>query len=304
MAFLVSRLAQSILVLFGVSVVVFFLARLSGDPVVLLMPAQATNQEIAEMRERLGLSDPLPVQLVRFLGLAARGDFGTSLRYREPSLGLVLSRLPATLELTAASMVVALVIAIPAGIVAAYHPGRGWDRLAMSVALFGYSVPTFWLGIMLILLVSVRLGLLPSSGRGGLEYLVLPAITLGMYSTAIIARLLRRSLVGVLQQDYIKTARAKGLTERLVLTGHALKNASIPVVTVFGLQLGALIGGAVVTETVFAYPGMGLLVVTAIQARDFPVVQAFVVVSAAVVVALNLVVDLLYFQLDPRIRVG
>jgi peptide/nickel transport system permease protein len=302
MAFILQRLGQSLLVLLGVTVIVFVLVRLSGDPAVLLLSPQATDEQIARLRDALGLNEPLPVQYARFLTRAVQGDFGDSMRYREPALPLVLSRVQATVELTAASLVVALLVALPAGIVAAYHPGRLADRVSMSIALFGYSVPTFWLGIMLILVVSVRFRLLPSSGRGGFDSLILPAVTLGFYSTAIIARLLRRSLLGVLGQDYVRTARAKGLSERFVLLHHSLRNAAIPVVTVFGLQIGALIGGAVVTETVFAYPGMGLLVVTAIQARDFPVVQSFVVVSATVVVLLNLGVDLLYFYLDPRLR--
>lgn len=300
--YLLSRLWQSVFVLLGVSVLVFVLVRLSGDPAVLILGPRATDDQIAALRHDLGLDESLPQQYVRFLGSALRGDFGDSIRYRESALPLVVSRLPATAELAGAATLVALAIAIPTGIIGAYRPGSKLDRLTMGIALFGYSVPTFWLGIMLILVVSVDLRLLPSSGRSGISSLILPAITLGFYSTAILARLLRRSLSGVLTQDYIRTARAKGLTESRVLVRHALKNSSIPVVTVFGLQLGALIGGAVITETVFAYPGMGLLVVTAINGRDFPIVQAFVVVSAVVVVTLNLAVDVLYFYLDPRLH--
>ena len=300
--FIGERVAQAILVMIGVTIVVFILTRLSGDPAVLMLGPTATNEQIADMRQRLGLDEPLAIQYLRFVADAARGDFGTSIRFREPALGLVLSRLPATAELGAASLLVGLLVAVPAGIVSAYNPGRFVDRLGMAIALFGYSVPTFWLGILLILVVSVNLRLLPASGRSGLDSLVLPAITLGFFWTAILARILRRSLLGVLHTDYIRTAQAKGLTDFRILVRHALKNAAIPVITVFGLQLGVLIGGAVITETVFAWPGMGLLVVNAILARDFPVVQAFVAVTALTVVALNLATDLVYLYLDPRIR--
>lgn len=301
-AFILQRLLQAVFVLLGVSLVVFVLTRISGDPALLILGPLASDAQIAALRERLGLEDPLTVQYARFLGDAIRGDFGSSIRFREPALPLVLSRLPATAELGAASLVFGLLVALPTGIISAYNPGRLVDRVAMGIAVIGYSVPTFWLGIMLILIVSVQFRLLPASGRGGLESLILPAITLGFFWTAILARLLRRSLVGVLRTDYIRTARAKGLREPRVLARHALKNAVIPVVTVLGLQIGVLIGGAVITETVFAYPGMGLLVVNSIIGRDFPVVQAFVVVTAVTVVILNLAVDILYFYLDPRIR--
>ena len=300
-AFIGQRVVQALFVLLGVSIIVFILTRISGDPALLYLGPLATEAELESLRRKLGLHDPVPMQYLRLLADMVRGDFGTSIRFREPALPLVLSRLPATAELGGASLIVALVVALPAGIIAAYNPGKIWDRLAMGIALFGYSVPTFWLGLILILVVSVQFRLLPASGRTGLDSIVLPAITLGFFWIAIIARLLRRSLVGVLRTDYIRTARAKGLREAVVLIRHALKNAAIPVVTVFGLQLGVLIGGAVITETVFAYPGMGLLVVNAILGRDFPIVQAFVAVTAVSVVTLNLIVDLVYFYLDPRI---
>jgi peptide/nickel transport system permease protein len=302
--FLARRAAQGVLVLIGVAAIVFVLARLSGDPVQLLLPDRATPQEVAAMRDRLGLNDPLPVQFVRFVESAVVGDFGTSIRFRQPALGLVLGRLPTTAILAGLSLLVALALAVPMGIIAAVRRGGFLDRALMSVSLLGYAVPTFWLGIMLILIFSVRLKLFPPSGSGTPAQLVLPVATLGIYEAALLARLLRRGLVDAFAQPYIQTAHAKGLTPRRILAVHTLRNAAIPVVTVFGLQLGSLLGGAVITETVFSYPGVGLLLVQAISQRDFPIIQAFVVVSAAIVVVINLIVDLTYVALDPRIRDG
>ena len=302
-AYLARRLVHSLLVVLGVSLLVFALVRLSGDPVALMLPPDARDADIERYRDALGLNRPLWEQYVIFLGQAARLDFGTSIRHRQPAMQLVLERVPATLELTIAALAVALLIAIPLGILAATHRGSYVDQLSMVGAVFGQCAPTFWLGIMLILIVSVQLRLLPSSGRGGLEYLILPAVTLGAYSAALITRLLRSNLLEVLNRDYIRTARAKGLAERAVVLGHAVKNASIPVVTVIGLQMGALLGGAIITETVFSYPGMGLLAIQAIRNRDFPIIQAFVICSAVVLVTVNLLVDLLYSYLDPRVAV-
>jgi len=302
--YLLRRAAQGVLVLVGVSAIVFVLTRLSGDPVALLLPERASPQEIAALRDRLGLNDPLPVQFVRFFTEAAQGDFGNSIRFRQPALDLVLDRLPATALLTGLSLALALLLAIPMGVIAALRRGSWLDRALMSVSLLGYAVPTFWLGIMLILIFSVRLHLLPPSGFGTPSQLVLPTVTLGIYEAALLARLLRRGLVDTFAQPYIQTAHSKGLGSLRILVVHAMRNAAIPVVTVFGLQLGSLLGGAVITETVFSYPGVGLLVVQAIGQRDFPIIQAFVIVSAATVVVINLLVDLTYAALDPRIRDG
>jgi peptide/nickel transport system permease protein len=302
LAYIGRRLAQGLLVLLGVTVIVFVLIHLSGDPARLLLPDIATDAQVAAMRERLGLNQPILVQYGTFLSHAVRGDFGDSIRFNSPALGLVISRLPATALLAGLALAIALLIAVPAGIVAALNRGRFLDRFLMSLTLIGYAIPTFWMAIVLILIFSVRLRLLPPSGFDGPQQLILPGLTLGLYEAALLARLLRRGLVDVYARDYIRTARAKGLGERSVLNPHALKNALIPVITVFGLQAGSLLGGAVITETVFSYPGVGFLVVRAIYQRDFAIVEAFVVVSAIIIVAINLVVDILYGALDPRVK--
>ncbi len=290
------------LVVLGVSTVVFFAVRLSGDPVLLLMPQGATPEDIASLRRDLGLDDPLPTQYVRFLLSSLAGNFGTSLRYQQPAFGLVMAVLPTTLVLTLAAFSLALLVAIPVGIVSAVKRDSIADAMAMVVSLVGQSMPGFWLGILLILVFAVELHLVPTGGWGTPEQIVLPAITLGAYSMARISRLIRSGMIEVLSEDYIRTARAKGLPGRIVILRHALKNASIPVVTVVGLELGHLLGGAVITETIFAVPGLGRLAVTSIIARDYPVVQAAVFVAAIIVTLSNLIVDVLYTYLDPRIR--
>ncbi len=301
-AYLVSRLLHSALVVLGVSVVVFGLTYLGGDPAATIAPISASQEDIERIRRDLGFDQPLPVQYLRFLAGAIRGDFGTSLRHNQPALPLVLERLPATLELTGAALLLSALIAVPLGIVTAVRRNSPLDLAGTVAVLAGQSVPTFWLGVMLIIVFAVDLKVLPASGRGDWRNLVLPAVALGAYSAAITARLLRSSLIEVLAADYIRTARAKGLAPRVVLLGHALRNAALPVVTVLGLQLGALLGGAVVTETVFAYPGMGRLAIQSISNRDVPVVQAFVFVTALLIALINLGVDLLYAALDPRIQ--
>ena len=301
-AYLVRRLAQSLLVLLGVSFVVFFILHLTGDPALVLLPPDATAQDIQEFREKMGFNDPFLVQYGRFLRGALRGDFGRSVRHDEPAFDLVAERLPATLELAGAALLIALALAIPAGIVSAVRRNSLVDYVSTVVALLGQSMPTFWLGIMLILVFSVRFSLLPSSGRGTLEHLVLPAITLGLFTTARITRLTRSGMLEVLNQDYIRTARAKGMANPPVVWKHALKNAAIPIVTIVGIELGTLLGGSVITETIFAWPGVGRLSVQAIYNRDYPVVQAAVFLLSTTFVVVNLVVDVLYTYLDPRIR--
>ena len=301
--YLLRRLAQSLIVLLGISVVVFVILHLTGDPTLLLLPPDASAEEIAKFRRAMGFDDPLYLQYWRFLRGALRGDFGNSLRHDEPALALVWQRMPATLELTAVALGVALVLAIPAGIVSAVFRNTALDYVSTVLALVGQAMPTFWLGIMLILVFSVGLHLLPSSGRGGPANLVLPALTLGLFTTARIMRLTRSGMLEVLGQDYVRTARAKGVGERRVVWKHALKNAGIPIVTIVGLELGTLLGGAVITETIFAWPGVGRLSVQAIYNRDYPVVQAAVFVLASIFVLVNLVVDVLYTYLDPRIRI-
>ena len=296
------RLAQSILVLLGVSFVVFFILYLTGDPALVLLPPDATAEDIRQFRQAMGFNDPFIVQYGRFLGGALRGDFGQSIRHGEPAFGLVAERLPATFELATAALVIALVLAIPAGIVSAVRRNTIVDYVATVVALLGQSMPTFWLGIMLILFFSVHFNVLPSSGRGGLDHLILPAITLGLFTTARITRLTRSGMLEVLNQDYIRTARAKGVGGSPIVWKHAFKNAAVPIVTIVGIELGTLLGGSVITETIFAWPGVGRLSVQAIYNRDYPVVQAAVFLLASTFVLVNLVVDLLYTYLDPRIR--
>jgi len=301
-SYLLRRGWQSALVLFGVSVVVFLILHLTGDPALLLLPPDSTAEDVAKFRESMGFNDPVMVQYLRFLKGAVRGDFGESLRHGEPAMGLVLERLPATFQLAAAGLIIALCLAIPAGIVSAVRRNTIVDYVSTVVALLGQAMPTFWLGIMLILIFSVRLNWLPSSGRGDLDHLILPAITLGLFTTARITRLTRSGMLEVLGQDYIRTARAKGVSEPPVVWKHALKNASIPIVTIVGIELGTLLGGSVITETIFAWPGVGRLSVQAIFNRDYPVVQAAVFLLASTFVVVNFFVDVLYTYLDPRIR--
>jgi peptide/nickel transport system permease protein len=300
--FLFRRLLQSLVVLFGVSFVVFAILHLTGDPALVLLPPDASSEDVRRFREMMGFNDPFFVQYGRFLKGALQGDFGQSVRHGEPAFGLVLERMPATFELAGAALALALCLAIPAGIVSAMRRNTALDYLATVVALFGQSLPTFWLGIMLILLFSVQFHLLPSSGRGTLEHLILPAVTLGLFTTARITRLTRSGMLEVLNQDYIRTARAKGVSDPPVVWKHALKNAAIPIVTIVGIELGTLLGGSVITETIFAWPGVGRLSVQAIANRDYPVVQAAVFLLASTFVLVNLVVDVVYTYLDPRIR--
>jgi ABC-type dipeptide/oligopeptide/nickel transport system permease component len=299
--YLLKRLWHTVFVVVGISMISFFFIHLSGDPVMLMLPSDASKQEIEQMRQQLGFNDSLPVQYVRFVSHAARGDFGESLYYHVPAMTLILERLPASLQLALAAMIVAVAVSVPIGILSAVRRGSLLDMGSMLGALFGLSMPHFWLGIMLILLFSVKLGWLPTSGRGTLAHLIMPSLALGMSLTAMFARLTRSVMLEVLGQDYIRTARAKGLRERMVIGKHALKNALIPLVTVAGMQFGFLIGGTVIIETVFAWPGVGRLVVQAIFNRDYPLVQAAVFVLALIFVTLNLLVDLLYVRLDPQI---
>jgi peptide/nickel transport system permease protein len=300
--YLVRRLAQSLIVLLGVSFVVFFILHLTGDPAAVLLPPDASAEDLQRFRQTMGFNDPFFVQYGRFLRGALQGDFGQSIRHGEPAFGLVVERMPATFELSGAALTIALALAIPAGIVSAVRRNTTVDYVSTVIALLGQSLPTFWLGIMLILVFSVQWGWLPSSGRGSLDHLILPAITLGLFTTARIARLTRSGMLDVLNQDFIRTARAKGVSDPPVVWKHALKNAAIPIVTIVGIELGTLLGGSVITETIFAWPGVGRLSVQAIYNRDYPVVQAAVFLLASTFVLVNLVVDILYTYLDPRIR--
>jgi peptide/nickel transport system permease protein len=300
--YLIRRLGRTLFVLWGISTIVFVILRLSGDPAVLLLPQEASVEDVLRLRHDLGLDDALLLQYVRFLGHAVRGNFGDSLRHREPAMALVRSHLWATLELSIAAFFMATVVAVPIGVLAAVKPQSLYDHAVMTLALIGQSAPTFWIGIMLILAFGLGLRWFPIGGRGTVAHLVMPAITLGAFAMASIARLTRAAMLEVMRLDYINTARAKGLSHESIIWKHALKNAAIPVVTIMGLQFGALLGGAVVTETVFSWPGIGRLAIQGIYNRDYPVVQATVFVAAVFFVVVNFVIDLLYTILDPRIR--
>jgi peptide/nickel transport system permease protein len=300
--FIARRVAMTALMLFLVVLTVFLLGHLSGDPVRLMVRDNASQAEQDALRATLGLDRPLYVQFVDYLAHALQGDLGQSLRYRESSLGLVLQRMPATVELSSAAMLLALAIALPAGLVAALRPGSWADALASLVSLIGQSMPAYWIGIILIVVFAVQLGWLPATGRSDLSSLVLPAVTLGLWPTARIARVLRSSLLEVLHDDFVRTARAKGLAEPRVVWAHALRNASIPMVTMAALTYANILGGTVVTESVFGWPGVGRLALEAVNNRDFPLLQATVLVTAVILVFISLGLDVLYVWLDPRIR--
>ena len=300
-SYILGRLAQAFIVMTMVLLIVFLLMFMSGDPALLLMPPDASREDIEEFRRQMGFDQPLWHQFIQFAGRIALGDFGRSWRFQEPALPLVLERLPITMELAISALLLSLVIAIPIGIISAIKRDTKVDGFAMVAAMLGQSVPGFWLGLMLILIFSVQLGWLPTSGRQGPQYLILPAVSLGLALAGRNARLVRSCMLEVLNEDYIRTARAKGLREWRVINKHALKNALLPIVTVVGLELGFLLGGTVVIETVFSWPGVGLLAVQAISGRDYPVAQAVILISSVVFVLINLTVDLLYMWLDPRI---
>jgi ABC-type dipeptide/oligopeptide/nickel transport system permease component len=296
------RLLQAVLVVAGITLVVFFLARLApGDPVDLMLPPDALPAERQAMRESLGLDKPIVVQYTLFLQRAVQGDFGRSLYYKKPVMAIIAEHLPRTMLLAAAALLVALAVAIPVGVLAAVKRDSLFDYLGTVLALLGHSLPGYWLGLMLILLLAVNLRWLPTSGYETPQHLIMPALTLGVSLMAIVMRLTRSGMLDVLNEDYIRTARAKGLDQRVVVMRHALKNTLIPLVTVVGLQLGSLLSGAVIIETVFAWSGVGLVLVTAIGARDYPLIQAGVLFVSIIFVFTNLVVDLIYAALDPRI---
>lgn len=286
----------------GVITIVFILLHVSGDPALLLVTQDATRQDIERIRQTYGLDRPLSVQYVRFIERVARGDLGYSYRQGLPVTELIAGRISATFKLALASLAVAIVLGVTLGMAAAVRRGSGVDTTAMTVALLGTSMPSFWLGLLLIIVFGVKLGWLPVSGYGGLDHLVMPAFVLGGFYAAQVSRLTRTSLLEVLAQDYIRTGRAKGLRPRTVLFRHALRNAALPVLTVLGLSFGQMLGGAIVVESIFAWPGMGRLAVQAVLGRDFPVVQGVTIVGAAVFLAVNLTVDLIYGWVDPRLR--
>lgn len=300
--FVLGRSLRGMVTLWTVVTVVFIVLRMSGDPAEVMLGTEASPEAIEAFRRSRGLNDPLPVQYGQYLVNALQGDFGDSLKDRRPALEVFRSRIGATLELGIAAVAIAVGIGLPLGILAALRRNSVWDRTAMAVAFIGQSAPNFFVGILLILFLSLQLNVLPSSGRGSWQQLVMPAFTLATGLLAGLARMSRSSLLEVVRQDYVRTARSKGLSNRSVVLGHCLRNAAIPVVTLFGLSVGALIGGAAITETVFAWPGVGRLAVNSVSSRDYPVIQLIVIVIAASVVVTNLLIDIAYGLLDPRVR--
>lgn len=301
---LLQRLWQAVLVLFAVSIFSFLLIFLSGDPVAALIPLNARPEDIANIRHQYNLDQPIFVQYFLFLSKAFSGDMGESFRYHTDALSLVLGRLPNTFLLAGVSIIFSAIISLPAGVLAARYKGRLFDLVASFFALLAISMPSFWLGVILILIFAGGLHWVPASGSGSWQQLILPTITISFFSIGLLIRLIRRSVADTLQREYVTTARSKGLSERTIAWVHVLRNSAIPVVTVLGLQFGALLGGSVVVETVFAWPGVGWLMIQAIEARDLPIIRAAVLILALFIVLINLLVDIIYTWLDPRIKLG
>jgi peptide/nickel transport system permease protein len=320
LAFILTRMAQAILVMLVVALLAFTMFRFVGDPINQMVGQETTEAEREALRQSLGLNDPVVVQFVRYAGQAATFDFGNSYQFKQPVSGLIGDRAPATLELSLTSALLALLIGVPMGVFTGLYPRRWLSRLFLGGSLVGVSLPTFLIGILLIFIFSVELGWLPSFGRGdvvrlgwwstgfltlsGLRSLILPAITLGLFQMTLIMRLVRGEMLEVMRTDFIRFARARGLTDRSIHFGHALKNTLIPVITITGLQLGSIIAFAIITEQVFQWPGMGLLFIQAVANVDIPIMAAYLLLSAFIFVTINLVVDILYAAVDPRIRVG
>lgn len=300
--YFLSKLLEALVAVWGVLTIIFFVTRILGDPAALLLPTGASAQELDALREQLGLNQPVLEQYLHYLLQILHGDFGLSFQFQRPALEVVIERMPATLELAFAAILFGTLFGVIAGTIAALNRGKLAELIVMIFALLGQATPVFWLGIMFILLFAVEFGILPTGGRGTLAHTVLPAMTLAIFVCASIARLLRSSLLDVLREDYVRTARAKGLMPRTILIWHVARNALIPVVTMIGIIMGELLGGSVVTETVFAWPGIGRLIIQAIETKDFPVIQAGVMLIAFIFVAINLLIDLAYGFLDPRIR--
>ena len=300
--YVIRRSLQAVLVVLGVSLIVFVMIRITpGDPVRSYLGESATDQQVSEYRHYLGLDEPLPMQYVRFLQRAAVGDLGNSLFYHQPASTVLADHLPATLQLSFVSLALALLIAVPLGVLSAVRRDSFWDYLGMTLAMLGQSLPAFWLGLVLMLVFAVNLHWLPTSGYGGLPFLVLPSVTLGAYMAGLFTRLVRSGLLEVLGEDYVRTARAKGLSEFAVVARHALRNAMIPIITVLGLDFGAYLTGSILTETIFSWPGLGRYVVNAIARRDLPAIQGSVLFLSAVFVLVNLITDVAYAKADPRV---
>ncbi|MCA9858106.1 MAG: ABC transporter permease [Thermomicrobiales bacterium] len=301
--YLLERLLQLLVTLWAISLVVFVMLRLApGDPASIMMGEQASPEQVDALRRDMGLDEPILVQYVRYMENLLHGDFGRSVRSHRPALEVVAERIPATLQLMASGFLLALVVGLPIGILSAVKHGSMIDALARLLALLAQAIPGFWLGLMMIIVFSVKFGWLPVAGRGSIAHLIMPTITLSFYFLGLIIRITRSELLDVLNQDYMRTARAKGLAERIVLIRHGLRNSMMPLITILGLELGTLLGGAVITETVFSWPGMGTLTVNSIYMHDYPIVQASVLLFGALFIVINAVVDILYFSIDPRLR--
>ena len=303
-SYLLKRLVHSVVIIIGISVIVFLISRMTGDPISIMVDFNTPQADRDIIRKELGLDKPIALQYIIFLKKAFKGDFGISIRYEEPALDLIFQRIPATLRLLLVTLAWSLTAAIPIGIISAVYRNSVFDLMGMAFTYIGQSIPSFWLGILLIMILGVHFRLLPISGYGGgdFTYLIMPAITLGSFGMASFARITRSSMLEVLDSDYIQTARAKGLRETFVVIKHALRNALIPIVTILGLQIAGLLGGAVITEQIFAYPGVGWLAVQSIYNRDFPLIQAIVMIVSVGVVAVNFIIDIVYTLIDPRIR--
>lgn len=299
--YIIRRLLQSIVVILGVIIITFLISRVLGDPVALLLPPEATLEQRDYVTRELGLDRPLYVQLVVYVGKVIMGDFGQSFRHQEPAMKLVLDRIPASLYLSLVATLISVCIALPLGIISAIKRGTVFDRIGMTFALFGQSIPGFWAGIMLILLFAVKLKLLPPSGYGTPKHVILPAMTLAFFFTAATARLTRSSVLDVLDMDYVRYARLKGVPEFIVIMVHVLRNAFVTILNIVALQLGVILGGAVITEFIFSWPGIGRLSLEAIYNRDYPVVQTTVIIAAFFFVLINLLVDIVYMATDPRV---
>ncbi len=300
-AFILRRIYQSLIVIFGVIVITFLISRVLGDPVALLLPPEASPEQRAYLTKDLGLDRPLYVQLGVYVGKVVRGDFGMSFRHQEPAMKLLMDRIPASLYLSLVAALLSICIALPLGILSAIKRGTVFDRIGMSLALLGQSIPAFWAGIMMILLFAVKLRWLPPSGYGMGKHVILPALTLALFFTAATARLTRSSVLDILDMDYVRYARLKGIPEKIVILRHVLRNSFITILNIVALQLGLLLGGAVITEFIFSWPGIGRLSLEAIYHRDYPVIQATVIVAAAFFIVINLLVDVIYSATDPRV---
>ncbi len=301
--FIVVRVFHSLIALVAISIIVFGLARITGNPLDVLLPIEATQEDFDRVEKAWGLDKPLPLQYFKYVSNVLQGDFGDSFKWQDKTAReLVVSRFPATLQLASLALIMSIILALPIGVIVAVKKDTGIDYLGKIVALLGQSLPSFWLGIVLMWIFAVQLDLLPTSGKGGIKHMILPAVALGWFQVAAIMRLTRSSLLEVLDTEYVKLARIKGLSERTVIWKHCLRNALITPLTYFGLILGSFLTGSVVTETVFAWPGVGLLAIDAVRARDFQVVQTVVLFFATIYILANLLVDIMYAYLDPRIR--